>query len=419
MIKLSTQLLSTTLGRRKELSMITLLKQEPLSHSAIGYAYASLVPLIYEVAQEIGLMSELARNSVHPDILVERLGLSERGTHCLLNCLTAAGIVAKAGDQYYQIAQEVPEIFYNIEKAMQALVRALEAGIFDQVTEDGILPSSAPQELSLLGITEVVGSQHILTPAGRRYFTPSQDSYLGDYFLRAWKKRTNTVIPHLAEVVKTGRPVVRIKGDANHFSSLVKHLFAIHYDYAQQLADHLVSFENVDRILDLGAGSAVWSIALAQRKPHLQVDVLDLSPVLEVTRAYTQRCNVQEQYNLLPGNFWTLEDWGQGSYDLIYVGYLCCGFGPAENQSLLTKCARNLRPGGYLVLTDYFPKQDRTGPLRDVLFSIHTLLATENGDTYSPPTYETWCRNAGLSELEWVPIPALDSSFTLIAIERS
>ena len=220
--------------------MIRLVKQEPLSHSAMECFYATFVPLVYEVAQETGLLSELAKNPVHPDILAERLGLSERGTHCLLNCLTAAGIVAQADDQYYLLAQEVPEIFYSIEKAMQALVHALEAGIFDQVTEDGILPSSAPQELSLLGITEVVGSQQILTPAGRRYFTPNQDSYLGDYFLRAWKKRTNTVIPHLAEAVKTGRPVVRITGDANHFSSLVKNLFAIHYDSAHQLADHLV-----------------------------------------------------------------------------------------------------------------------------------------------------------------------------------
>jgi ubiquinone/menaquinone biosynthesis C-methylase UbiE len=387
--------------------MIKLVKQEPLSHSAMECFYATFVPLVYEVAQETGLMSELAKNPVHPNILAKRLELSERGIRYLLNCLTAAGIVTKAGDRYYQIAQEIPEIFYSIEKAMQALVHALEAGIFDQVTEDGILPSTAPQELSLLGITEVVGSQHILTPAGRHYFTPSLDCYLGDYFLHAWKKRTGVIIPHLAEAVKTGRPVVRAKNNANHFSSLVKLLFAVNYDCAQQLADHLVSFENVERILDLGAGSAVWSIPLVQRKPHLQVDALDFSPVLEITRAYTQRHNVQKQYNFLSGNFWTLEDWGQGSYDLIYAGYLCCGFGSTENQNLLTKCARNLRPGGYLVLTDYFPKQDRTGPLRDVLFSIHTLLATENGDTYSPATYETWCRNAGLSELEWVPIPAL------------
>jgi hypothetical protein len=36
------------------------------------------------------------------------------------------------------------------------------------------------------------------------------------------------------------------------------------------------------------------------------------------------------------------------------------------------------------------------------------LISIDGGDTYDPETYEGWCRDAGLSELAWIPVPALD-----------
>jgi ubiquinone/menaquinone biosynthesis C-methylase UbiE len=291
---------------------------------------------------------------------------------------------------------------------VRTLVHAVEDGVFDQVTEDGILPSNAPQELSQLGITEVMGSQQVLTGPGHHYFTPDQDRYLGFYLSRTWELRTHVIIPRLAETIKIGRSAMQNKSNSTHFSSTAKMFFSLNNDPAQQLANHLVSLEGVNTALDLGAGSAVWSIPLAQRKHNLHVDALDLLPVLDATRAFTERYGVQKQYSFLPGDFLTLDRWGQGSYDLIYMGYVCCMSSRAENQSLLTRCVRNLRPGGYLALADFFPKPDRTGPFRDVLFSVQMLISIDGGDTYDPETYEGWCRDAGLSELAWIPVPALD-----------
>ena len=47
------------------------------------------------------------------------------------------------------------------------------------------------------------------------------------------------------------------------------------------------------RMLDLGGGSAAYSIAFAQAHPRLQIDVLDLPAVLPLTQEYIRRTGLE------------------------------------------------------------------------------------------------------------------------------
>jgi ubiquinone/menaquinone biosynthesis C-methylase UbiE len=246
----------------------------------------------------------------------------------------------------------------------------------------------------------------VLTEAGRRYFTLGQDYYIGNY-IYYMAHLLNECIPRFTEVVKTGQPVLRPEKKPEIFAALVEVLFSVNYEPAQQLADHLLSSTStLVTVLDVGAGSAPWSIALAQKNAQLQIDAFELPPVLNITRAFTQRYGVQNQYQFLSGDVLAPDHWGLCTYDLIYLGHVCCIFSETENQELLRRCARSLNPGGSLVLIEFLPKPDRTGPLLDVLFACLMLSTNDCGDAYPRESYEEWCQMAGLEDLEWIEIPA-------------
>jgi len=130
--------------------MISSLTQKPGAYTVQEWIFATLVPPLYAVAQETGLLAEIAKGNTNPDVLATRLGLSERSVTCIWRCLQAAGILIKSDDSYYQIKTDGLGIFSSHTRAVHALVDAANQGVFDLVGEDGILPSNAPSELSLL-----------------------------------------------------------------------------------------------------------------------------------------------------------------------------------------------------------------------------------------------------------------------------
>jgi len=384
--------------------VLNLLTEQPHARTVMEWLFATLVEPLAAEAQCTGLLEELTRGVADADALADRLGWSRRGVHGMLNSLTAAGIATHVDGRWYGGAPVIPTAFTQIAAAVDELQATLKAGLLEGVAANGTLPPETPRGLVTLGIAADIDSQLILTTPGRRYFMPGHDTYLGGY-VRYASQLLRHLVPHLGAILRSGQPALRAEKNPGFFGPLVETLFPVNWETACQLADRLAPMTAAPAVLDLGAGSGVWSIALAQRNPRTTVYALDLPPVLEITRAFVQRHGVRTQYQFLPGDFMAMPHWGEQRYDLIYLGYLCCGLSEAENQRLFDACARNLRPGGCVVLVDYLPDPDRTGPLLDVLFAILMLGITESGNTYPQAAYETWCRDAGLAQLEWITMP--------------
>src|SRR5438105_12185259 len=94
---------------------------------------------------------------------------------------------------------------------------------------------------------------------------------------------------HLAESVRTGQPVKSVNeqiGGAEFFAELVEGIFPMSYRAAQVLGEHLQvhKLKTPATVLDIGAGSGVWGIALAQQSPQIKILAVDWPKVLEVTK---------------------------------------------------------------------------------------------------------------------------------------
>jgi 2-polyprenyl-3-methyl-5-hydroxy-6-metoxy-1,4-benzoquinol methylase len=289
----------------------------------------------------------------------------------------------------------VPDVFHQIALALQTLQQSIEDGLFAAVSEDGALPAHASETLIWLGIARREDERLVLTEAGRRYFVPNQECYLGQYVC-SMRKVLLHIITRLESLLKTGQTETSQKPEV--LKSLVSLLYPLHQEEAQQVADTLFKRGEVKRVLDLGTGSGVWSIALARKKRDIRVDALDVPAVLESTRAFAKRCKVLSQFRFTDGDLLQTETWGEPPYDVIYLGYVCNGCSAADNQRILTACAQYLRPGGHLVLADYCA--DQMGTLLPALHALFQATLAREGGIYAAETYSGWCQEAGFSELE-------------------
>ena len=50
------------------------------------------------------------------------------------------------------------------------------------------------------------------------------------------------------------------------------------------------------KVLDIGTGSGVWGIGLAQQSPQVTVTAQDLPGVLDVTRRMAERFNLADRF---------------------------------------------------------------------------------------------------------------------------
>jgi (2Fe-2S) ferredoxin/predicted O-methyltransferase YrrM len=163
----------------------------------------------------------------------------------------------------------------------------------------------------------------------------------------------------------------------------------------------------VRRILDLGGGSGVYSIAFANASPDIQCEILDVPEVVPIAIEYVQKAGVSSQVKVRPGNM-LQDDLGSG-YDIIMLNAICHIFSEEQNRELFRRTHRALAPNGRLVVQDFILNPEKTGPQQAALFSLNMLVNTEAGASYSEPEYAAWMKAANFTEIQRINLPGPSS----------
>jgi 2-polyprenyl-3-methyl-5-hydroxy-6-metoxy-1,4-benzoquinol methylase len=157
-------------------------------------------------------------------------------------------------------------------------------------------------------------------------------------------------------------------------------------------------------VLDIGAGSGVWGIALARQSPLVRVRAVDWPRVLEVTKAVASRHGVGDRITMVAGDL--LEaDFGSG-HQVATIGHILPSEGRERSRQLLRKTFMALAPGGTVVISEFMPNEDRSGPPSALIFAVNMLVHTENGDTYSFAEISDWLLEAGFRNRRLLDAPA-------------
>jgi ubiquinone/menaquinone biosynthesis C-methylase UbiE len=244
-----------------------------------------------------------------------------------------------------------------------------------------------------------------LSADAARYLVRGNPEYLGTFLAsdRLWN-----AWGHLADAVREGKPTLSSSQKEvaeDFFPVLVRTLHITNSEPAQHLAARLLcpGAKRGLRVLDIGCGSGVWSIAIAKADSEARVTAFDYARVLETTRQYVERDGVGSRYEFEPGNLREAE-FPERRFDLVILGNIVHGEGEASARDLFARIHRALDAGGRLAIIDMIPNEERTGPLFALLFALNMLVNTDAGGTYTLSEYRTWLTAAGFARIETLDI---------------
>jgi 3-hydroxy-5-methyl-1-naphthoate 3-O-methyltransferase len=252
------------------------------------------------------------------------------------------------------------------------------------------------------------GEKYGLTPVSDTFLVKTKPSYIGAF---AEETALNwSAWGRLAEVVKTGKPVIAVDTEGagkEFFPKLVSAIFPMSFGGASAVAQTLSEKQRgkIKTILDVAAGSAAWSLPFAQLIPDAKVTVLDFPEVTPVARQFVERFGLADRYTYLEGNLRQV-NFGRNQYDLILLGHIIHSEGEKWGRKLIKKSADALKEGGLLLIAEMIPNDKRTGPVVPLVFGLNMLIHTAQGSVFTMKQYKEWLKEAGFKKIWTVDAPA-------------
>jgi (2Fe-2S) ferredoxin/2-polyprenyl-3-methyl-5-hydroxy-6-metoxy-1,4-benzoquinol methylase len=302
----------------------------------------------------------------------------------------------------------------------RALLTALELDVFTAVGS-GATAEDVAQRISthpratemllnaLAAMGMLVKQQGVCrnTPATARYFAEgSKDNARPGLIHTAhiWHRWSN-----LTDCVRAGTAVGHQEMAERGEDWTEAFIAAMHRNAAERapLVVQAVGTTAVGRLLDVGGGSAAYSIAFARANEKLHVTVLDLPAVLPIAQEHINAAGLAGRVETRAGDL--RRDPLGGGFTLVLVFAICHMLSPEENQDLLRRCFAALEPQGRVVIQDFILEPDKTAPKQAALFALNMLVGTTAGSTYSYEEYSAWLREAGFNDVRQIRLPGPSS----------
>jgi SAM-dependent methyltransferase len=306
--------------------------------------------------------------------------------------------------------------FQDACAAAAAIHSARELGVIARISE---APANPPAVAADCGLTpqgaaallSALAGLDLLKLGGDGRFRPAHSGLVQLVeLLRPWAA---------LQPVLRGRPLpanaATIAGAESLYPSVVSQIGALFRPSAEQAADLLA--QPGLRVLDIGAGAAPWSLAIAAREPSSTVTAVDLPAVMRSTRTAVRKAGLEDRYEFVEGSAFE-GGWGEpATYDLALIANICHLFAENANLQLLRRVADALRPAGRVAIVDILPTERGDGPRPAVLYALGLVLRTSSGRIYPYSTFRRWLGQAGFEDPCRRDLPA-PLQFTLITATR-
>jgi SAM-dependent methyltransferase len=170
------------------------------------------------------------------------------------------------------------------------------------------------------------------------------------------------------------------------------------------------------RILALGAGSGIWSLAMAERHAA-RVTAVDHAEALPAFLARAETLNLADRVTVVPGDPWDVA-LPTLAFDRVVVAHLLHQESPERAAALVRRAAAALEPGGELDLIDVFGGTVAGAELARAVYGLHLTLATPAGRVHPIPEIERWTREAGLCPATFVALNGRNPGLGVVVTRR-
>lgn len=293
------------------------------------------------------------------------------------------------------------------------LAAAIELGVFDAIESLGPtkvgpladhLSVSGPHlqhvcdSLVTFGFLDQVDDIYELTETAERYLCTDGAASMAALVRVAPGPLANW--ERLAETVRTGHVAEPIDDDpAAFYGPLVQATFPTQLRAATRLGLRLGwSRRPGMRVLDLGAGRAPWAIAILEQSPRSTAVVNDWPDVIGLAAHTVAERGLSDRVEFRAGDFHTIE-LEAASFDVVVLGHVCRTEGDELARSLVARAFGALKPGGQLLLADYFADHERKQNPFGVQMGLTMLANTKRGGMLTNEQVCGWLRGAGFQTI--------------------
>ena len=147
------------------------------------------------------------------------------------------------------------------------------------------------------------------------------------------------------------------------------------------------------RLLDVGGGHGMFSVAFCRRYETLQAEVLDLAPACVWGREMVEEEGFSERVTFREGDFRD-GDWGSG-YDLVFLFNVIHNATVAESQRMIHDAFAALAPGGTLAILDGEHRERRGDVSTMAGWNQLFFFLLSAAKTYPVETIQAWVEEAG------------------------
>jgi hypothetical protein len=293
-----------------------------------------------------------------------------------------------------------------------ALMAAVELGLFTQVARGADTEAAVARALDLssanaerlvtacvaLGLLVRDGERVRNAPDVARFLVEGEPTYAGPWML--FSKPDWTEWGRLSTHLRRRESVVLGKYAQGFTVEQARKYHEATYSIGMGAARRFV--RQVDlagrrQILDLGGGSGCYCIVAAQRYPQLRAIVLDLPPVVEVTREFIASHGLADRVSALAGDF-TRDALPAGS-DVVIMASNLPQYSREIVQAVITRAFAALAPGGEMHLIGEMLDAARTGPRDPALWGLAEALWGSTGLAHSVAECQAYFERAGFRDV--------------------
>jgi len=311
---------------------------------------------------------------------------------------------------------------FDLAAVAAAIAAAHRSGLLEAVLSG---PGTAAEQADRLGleprataaVLDVLAAHGLVGRDGDRYGTSGAVATIDAIFPggHAW---VAALLDHVPVFLSTGLPFGPYDGTApereSSYTVTVDALGRMFAGVAEELADRLPGSPR--RILDVGAGSGVWSLAMAERT-GAHVTALDLPGVAEVFLELAARRGMADRTSALTGDFHEVRP-PAGAFDRAVLANVVHLEPSARARALIARTAETLGPGGDLVVIEPVMQDTPTQRRAAAVYALHLVMRTRDGRAHGVQEIEGWMREAGLEVEEPVVLEGPPTALVAVVARR-
>ena len=222
------------------------------------------------------------------------------------------------------------------------------------------------------------------------------------------------VFEHVTAFARTGEPLARMDGTtqqrADAYTDVVGGLAAAWADAARDVARALAPVAGT--ILDVGAGSGVWSLALAELSPDARVIAIDFPAVLARFRERAVAIGIADRTRTIEGS-WFETVWPRADLAIL-ANVLHLEEAPGARRLLGRACEIAPR----VAIIDVLDGPDPAARRRHAAYQLHLAARTRAGTAHGRAALTRWLDELGYAIEREIPARVETTSLTCLVASR-